>query len=696
MKPSLCLAGRIALLALAVTPRPGSADWRDVLTDDFAPVESRVAAALTGVAQDRCFADGGPVNACAWARFELHPDHVDPGLSGREAILIVDELPSAVEYLRYRNRILGAYTVNDEHAIAPMPVAFELPETFGDIVTGLASAVPIPSEHLAPLIPELTNLYEDHVPVVASHGTAVFGVLADLAPGQPLVLLDNNLLTFQQADPELFCSIPSHPERLDLLRDRARRFADDLRDLLAAHNVRFVNASFGYTTDTVTGPWQRVCGTALPSIAVQRDILEAYRPIFDALFATPGVFTAHAALASTDDRNAPFDQPEPEFPNRLRIGSLAHAGQAIPATGADFPGPGWNPVPPDPADADIYVNAGCSDLGVCRSLRPLSLSLQYGMGRAAFPLPQSSFVTPLALARLADLRRRPPFRERPFDNALIDDLIVTLQTGCGDAEPCRFFDPLLHGQMERFRNEAELPRSLAGLWYDPQRAGHGLELQRFGRHHAGLFYTFDEQGGPEWYWLDGVRYGGGLYGKLLRFGNTGTAEHPATESKVAGQFAINLESADIPADCPGSPGRRAAFSWSLGENSGMWCLQPLLVNGDQAAPNANGMWWNGDHDSGWGFGRYANEQSEFRIVYYYDALGLPTWAFGQDVNGAERFDMLVPSGYCRHCPARTLDTRVLGAFVGTLGLPQTGDTPPIGLQLDHWQRIGFQPERLSD
>jgi len=669
-------------------------DWRATLNDPEASIENRVAAAFEGMAKDDCFDGGEDTADCPRRRFTLSPSHADSDLIGRESVLIVDVLPPAVEYLRYRNRILGAYQVTPDHSIAELPIVFDLPETSGEIITGLASSMPIPSEALAVLLPEMNRRYGDHIPVASAHGTAVFSIFADLAPGQPIVLLDNNLLTFNQSDKQLFCSIPDHPERLVVLRQRAQRFAEELRDLMTEHNVRYVNASFGYTIETVRGPWQSVCGTEVPPTHVLRSILETYRPIFEALFSTPGVITAHAALASPNDLDAPFDQPGSEFPNRLRVGSLGHNGANIPATGTGAAPTNWNPVPPDPNDSDIWVNAGCTALGECRVIRPLSLSTRYGMGRSVFPLPQSSFVTPIALAQIIDLRNRRPFRDRQFDDSLIDDLIIALTGACTDT--CRHFDPLLHGQAERFRNDFKPERELAGLWYDPQRNGHGLEIQRFGAAHAGLLYTFGDDGKPEWLWLDMERYGGTLYGSFVHIRNDGTAVDLVPTEEPVGQFTITFEANEYAAACPDASGPRAAFNWSIGNETGIWCLQPLLVNGSQSLPNANGLWWNGAEDSGWGFGRYANEVTEFRVIYTYDEDGSPIWVFGQTALGQDQFDLLYPGGYCRTCSSMPLTLQSAGAFEGAVDSPSNTPSSDVSIWLDHWQRIGIRPERLSD
>lgn len=694
--PPLAPIAWFALSAFLTASSPVLAeDWSEIIREDRSSIEARLSAAFEGMAADICFDGTDDTGECPKRRFELDRSHVDPAQQGRESILIIDVLPPTVAMLRYRNRILGMYEVAADHGIEEQSASFELPETLGEIVTGFASPTPVPSEALAPLLPELTRRYGDHSPLRSAHGTAVFGILADLAPGHPLVLLDNNRLTFNQSVPALFCSIPRHPGRIALLRERAHRFADDLRALMEEHNVRYVNASFGYTIETVRGPWRSTCGTAPPSTAILRAILAAYRPIFDALFDTPGVFTAHAALASPNDLDAPYDQLDPAFPNRLRVGSLAHAGTEIPEQGVADVAPGWDPAPADPGDVDLWVNAGCTAFGECRAERTLSMITRFGMGRATLPLPQSSFVTPLALSAFIDLRDRPPFRERSFDNDLIDDLIVALHSGCEDGY-CRVFDPLLHGRMERFRNDHAPAPGLAGLWSDPQRRGHGLELQRFGGAHAGLFRTFDEQGHAEWYWLDSERYGGTLYGTFLRFRNLGTSDELQLLASPRGQFSITFEPDALDDACVDIDGASAFFEWSIDESVGQWCLRPEMIRGSQLQSGGSGHWRNSQDDSGWGFGLYSDQDSEVRIVYYYDPDGQPTWAFGKASSGANSIKMYDARGYCRTCTELPLLFEPVGLVTGAIDSTDAAPTDPISVLLDEWMRIAMRPERLSD
>ncbi|MEM9301046.1 MAG: serine hydrolase domain-containing protein [Pseudomonadota bacterium] len=232
-----------------------------------------------------------------------------------------------------------------------------------------------------------------------------------------------------------------------------------------------------------------------------------------------------------------------------------------------------------------------------------------------------------------------------------------------------------------------------GLWFDRSRPGHGVDIQRFGDRYAGVFYTFDSAGAPEWFWLDVTQTGERLEGSLLRFENQGNQQAIAAEASVAGTAAL-----DFGANSRCGSGS-ASFDWSLGADAGAWCLQPLLTTESRPRTNANGLWWNGAADSGWGMSVYADTEQELRIVYFYDEDGTPIWAFGQEEVAASRFDMLAPAGYCRTCPIAEVLGRPVGRFDGALAGPIL-DEDDAGIEaalvLEHWERASLSPRVLSN
>jgi hypothetical protein len=426
------------------TPPPSS--WIDILTDREQPLDARKAAALKGIEQDTCFRQQADKAGCQWMNFAIEPHHAETKYVGTEAVLIIDEMVPAVEMLRSRDRVLGFYRIEGSGDIERVPMEWTLPSVFGEIVTAFSGSPYIPPDELAQVGEALYSTYEEEVPVFGSHGLAVYNIMIDRIPDTPIVLLDNNLLSFNRGVPENFCAVADEQQRevqLSLLRARSETFAEAFRQLLISHNIRYINVSWGYTLQTVLGPWSKVCGSEPPSESILLAILNAYQPVFDALFNTPEVFSAHAAYKLGNERHFPFDQPSPDYPNRARIGVFSHLGKDIPVVGMIEAPVGSNPIPAA-GDAEFYINSGCSVQGTCRQLAPLTMNVRYGMDRVVFPLSQTSFSAPLFLAQFINLRNGPEYQQQWLDDHLIRTLLTELQNGCGSNSECRYFDPLLY------------------------------------------------------------------------------------------------------------------------------------------------------------------------------------------------------------------------------------------------------------
>ncbi len=242
----------------------------------------------------------------------------------------------------------------------------------------------------------------------------------------------------------------------------------------------------------------------------------------------------------------------------------------------------------------------------------------------------------------------------------------------------------------------EQPRAVTdqpGLWFDRSRPGHGLDLQRYGNSYGGIFYTYDATGAPEWYWLDLVQTDQHLKGSLLRFENQGDQEMLNAVASPVGTVELNFSETNR---CGAGS---ASFDWSVNEESGAWCIEPLLTTESLPRTNSNGTWWNGSADSGWGLSVYADAEQSVRIIYYYDENGVPVWAFGQEPAGASRFEILAMTGYCRDCPVAEVLGESIGFYQGVVPGPiREGESggPAAALELVNWTRPSFVPRILSN
>jgi len=238
-------------------------------------------------------------------------------------------------------------------------------------------------------------------------------------------------------------------------------------------------------------------------------------------------------------------------------------------------------------------------------------------------------------------------------------------------------------------------------WFDRTHAGHGFDFQLVG-HDANLgdayilvFYTYNANGVPEWYFsqgnlVDGV-FLGGLASNLntLLYSTYGSNHGPGqlqlTQQDVNGSVVVDFNQASRSPACRNVDRSDqpvlGVMSWTIGSDSGNWCMEPLIPASRHASPDYNGHWY-APLDANWGmeildYDGNATSSSVFVLVYYPDANGLPTWAVASGTlnNGTANLQALArTNGYCRTC---TPPTTTATSPIGTLTLSLTPG-PPLG------------------
>lgn len=221
---------------------------------------------------------------------------------------------------------------------------------------------------------------------------------------------------------------------------------------MAAQGVRFVNLSAGMTLEAVRQEWTTYCAGPRPDDNVLRGKLNAYRPIYDALFHTPGVFASQAAISASNPQDNPFDFPSSDFPNRLLVGYFTLLESGL---GADGRGPyplisGW----PERANVDIYVNTGVLPYRPFDyNKTPLLQVDGFGVDIQPITRATTSWVAPLALSRFINARYT-HFPGSEMSDALIPLVMRRMMPVLCDDLPgrsCMYQDPLLYGQVEAVR-----------------------------------------------------------------------------------------------------------------------------------------------------------------------------------------------------------------------------------------------------
>jgi len=240
-------------------------------------------------------------------------------------------------------------------------------------------------------------------------------------------------------------------------------------------------------------------------------------------------------------------------------------------------------------------------------------------------------------------------------------------------------------------------------WYDRTHSGHGFDFELFAHDpnygqdvYFLLFYTYKSDGSPEWYQavgtiVDGVFLplpqadGSTLY--RVTYTTTPTSITGLTlDTSVAGSVVVDFNQASQSPACrnsdrSGAP-QLAVMSWSIGSDTGEWCMEPIIPLASHATPDFNGHWY-APSDSGWGMEIIdvaTTPAPTIAIYMYYPGPdNQPVWATasGTLVNDQTTMPLQqVSNGYCRTCPPPTqLTGSAIGSITLKLNTPAPGATP---------------------
>lgn len=414
------------------------------------PLQKRIDDAVESIRADTCFAQAD-ASLCQWADYEVGPSEFNMAKSTGEAILIIDSFGAGLfpELVRYRNRLLGFYSVNGDKVEAQV-LTVNLPKRLGDVLVSFAGPEFIPASALTRVAVAADTAYGKLNLLYLGHGGVVFGHLVELVPEQPLLLLE---LTGLLDVPKEVCP-GIDQQTLAAATAHVAALAASLKQVMIDRNVRFVNASLGLTAPVLAAEWQRTCAGAVPSGEQLQQLLHAYDSLFDLLFNSEGVVTAHAAANLGSPADFPFDQVSARYPNRVRVGFISSLSSGLDEVGRgtvhkveQFPVDG---------DADVYFNWDCEGLGGCAEPH-YRLAGAFGLAVGNVPVMSTSYIDPLGLARLVNLRYANHGSE-PLGNALIRTLEQELTPSlCGPdgTQPCVYQDPIAHRQLELYRLKYE-------------------------------------------------------------------------------------------------------------------------------------------------------------------------------------------------------------------------------------------------
>jgi hypothetical protein len=269
-------------------------------------------------------------------------------------------------------------------------------------------------------------------------------------------------------------------------------------------------------------------------------------------------------------------------------------------------------------------------------------------------------------------------------------------------------------------------QTIPSNWYDPTHSGHGFDFQVVAHDAQGrdvyllTFYTYDANGAPEWYqalgsvvdgvFLPGLQSNGQTLYRLI-YTSDALGQITYHADSVTGSVVVDFNQAGQAPACrttnrsagDGSLPMLGVMSWTIGNDSGQWCVQPIVPLAIHATPDLNGH-WSSRTDGGWGFelldvGPTRSAPPTVVVyVYYPGANGKPVWATasGSLVDNTITMPLVqISNGYCRTCPAPA--GGISGTTIGSMTLTfNTSGATPSGTASITANYIGGSFSRNND
>ncbi|MEE9425372.1 MAG: hypothetical protein V3V18_10415 [Methylococcales bacterium] len=223
-----------------------------------------------------------------------------------------------------------------------------------------------------------------------------------------------------------------------------------------------------------------------------------------------------------------------------------------------------------------------------------------------------------------------------------------------------------------------------GMWWNPQRSGHGVDIEYDGTNIAIAWYTYNDDGTPTWYLAAGPFSGNNWTGKLDTYTWDGTKAAATSVGTATFEFTDQTH---------------AKFSWVIDGVAGNEAFEYLVTSDQPTTLDTTGLWFEAAKP-GYGLTISTQGVTEFGILYFYDNQGQPRWALGvkqdSDTYALDQFS----GGFCPVCdltepvakPAGTITRTFMDTSKGVLSTDIQLTTPLAG----NWKIDKAQIVNLSN
>jgi len=203
----------------------------------------------------------------------------------------------------------------------------------------------------------------------------------------------------------------------------------------------------------------------------------------------------------------------------------------------------------------------------------------------------------------------------------------------------------------------------AELYFNPKRSGHGLFITRARDDAQIIWYTYDKDKQPTWYWffpnqLFAANASAVNTGALLRY----TWDGSRARAVEVGRATLTRTGVNQLSWSYTLMGESGAESMVMLDQSN--CLNAVPAS---AATDFTGAWFN-PAEPGWGASVHLREGAEFTGFFLYDALGEPRWVLASEsraisnVSNAARVPIYQHEGFCPTCAFFPNTRREIGTY----------------------------------
>ncbi len=186
-----------------------------------------------------------------------------------------------------------------------------------------------------------------------------------------------------------------------------------------------------------------------------------------------------------------------------------------------------------------------------------------------------------------------------------------------------------------------------GLWWDPARSGHGVDVQYDGVNLIMVWYTYNDDGTPTWYLASGP-----LSGKTW----TSSLDTYVWDGSKASATSVGTATIDF------KDATHADFSWVINGTAGTEPFEFFVTSSDQTLNDYTGIWFE-PVKPGYGLSVSNQGNTEFSVLYFYDDQGQPRWALGVNEGDAATYTLdQFTEGFCPNCALKVPATKAVGTI----------------------------------